>query len=317
MTVAGQPSRNKTDFNGILLAPAPWQLKARMWHFLVSPLKANTINGKSNAVFPAGWAAPFQAEPLAEGDFVTGHPGVIMLVQYTESPVGPYDELIYIAGKFSMHKEPNSNETNKAETGFRITRIYVSTKESAANGRRNWNIAKELADFKYTRHSDGSWDLAVFPSNPLISETLETPAEVRRPNIPFFHISIHPIPMLGSLCIPINFNILGSYFRLLNPPIPNGPPGSSPALVKSNTNSDGSIKEPKWAALVPGIKGKMRLVTYKPKVDVGSDLEGEDGRKRKAHLAIADGVNFPAVVPWKMGAYLEGVDMHFDAPEWL
>ncbi|KAJ3788508.1 hypothetical protein GGU10DRAFT_384943 [Lentinula aff. detonsa] len=273
MTAAGHPSRNETDFNGILLAPAPWKLKARMWHFLVSPLKANTVNGKSNAVFPAGWAAPFQAEPLAEGEFVTGHPGVIMLVQYTDTPVGPYDELIY--------------------------------------------IAEELAEFKYTRHSDGSWDLAVFPSNPLISETLETPAEVRRPNIPFFHISIHPIPILGSLCIPINFNILGSYFRLLDPPIPNGPPGSSPALVKSNTNSDGSIKEPKWASLVPGIKGKMRLVTYKPKVDVGSDLEGEDRRKRKAHLAIADGVNFPAVVPWKMGACLEGVDIHFDAPEWL
>ncbi|KAJ3753802.1 hypothetical protein EV360DRAFT_87436 [Lentinula raphanica] len=311
MNVDQTPSQRETDSNGILVAPAPWPLKARMWNFVVSPLKVNRVNGKSSAVFPAGWAASFQADAMAEGEIVAGHPGFIMLVQYTDTPVGPYDELMYIAGKFSKGKGTSESSDNDkqtpdakgdVETGFRITRIFVSTKESVANGRRNWNIGKELAKFNYTRNPDGSWDLAVYP--------LEQAD-------PFFHISVRPIPVLGSIPIPMDFKILGSYFRLLHPPLPSGPTGSASAVVQSNTNPDGSLKEPKWAALIPAIKGKMKLVTYESKVDLSAEAGGEDSEQGGRKKAIADGVNFPAVVPWKLGAYLEDVDIDFYASDWV
>lgn len=73
----------------------------------------------------------FRFEPgFLERDF-----GLVMLADYDESPVGPYRELLFLAG-FRIS---------------RITRIYVSTGESAENGRENWGIPKEVADFAVER----------------------------------------------------------------------------------------------------------------------------------------------------------------------
>lgn len=57
---------------------------------------------------------------------------LVMLVDYGESPVGPYRELLFLED-------------------FSIRRIYVSTEESAVNGRENWGIPKEVADFAVER----------------------------------------------------------------------------------------------------------------------------------------------------------------------
>lgn len=59
---------------------SPWDLKARSWIFALSPLS-------KQANFPAGWAAPYQAEALAGGGEFIGGPGMIMvsyfMVHYT------------------------------------------------------------------------------------------------------------------------------------------------------------------------------------------------------------------------------------------
>ena len=73
----------------------------------------------------------FRFEPgFLERDF-----GLVMLVDYDDSPVGPYWELLFLAG-FRI---------------ARITKIYVSTEESAVDGRQNWGIPKEVADFAVER----------------------------------------------------------------------------------------------------------------------------------------------------------------------
>lgn len=108
----------------------------------------------------------------------------------------------------------------------------------------------------------------------------------------------------------MNSAILGNYIRILQPPLPKGPPGSSPEVGGSDTNSDGTTKEAQWAALVPKIKGKMHLATYKPEVSLPG-VEGGKGSK-----VIADGVNFPAVVPWKVVTCLEDVDIDFGVADW-
>lgn len=68
--------------------------------------------------------------------FVGGY-GALMLVDYSESNCGPYRELLLIPGSFRV----------RDKTLASISRIFVSTTESLASGRRNWGIPKELADF--------------------------------------------------------------------------------------------------------------------------------------------------------------------------
>jgi len=60
-----------------------------------------------------------------------------MFVDYWRSEAGPYRELLFIPGRFRLGERKR----------WSITRIYVSTETSAAGGRANWGIPKELADF--------------------------------------------------------------------------------------------------------------------------------------------------------------------------
>ncbi len=74
-----------------------------------------------------------------------------MLVDYKTSPVGPYQELLFIPGLFRFGKT----------TSFSISKIYVSTTDSVWNGRQNWGIPKELADFSFAPNHDGSQIISV------------------------------------------------------------------------------------------------------------------------------------------------------------
>jgi hypothetical protein len=65
-----------------------------------------------------------------KGNFKGGL-GFVMLVNYSESPVGPYKELLFIPGKF---------KSNNLQS---ITRIFVDSELSTENGRFNWGIPKE------------------------------------------------------------------------------------------------------------------------------------------------------------------------------
>jgi len=67
-----------------------------------------------------------------------GRIAYMMLVDYTDSPVGPYQELLFIPGRVS---------TTTGASHWTISRIFVSTEASVSNGRDNWGIPKELADF--------------------------------------------------------------------------------------------------------------------------------------------------------------------------
>lgn len=67
-----------------------------------------------------------------------------MFVDYAQSDVGPYHELLYIPGKYRFGQESR----------LTITRIYVSSWASVVNGRRNWGIPKDRCDFEL--HAAGS-----------------------------------------------------------------------------------------------------------------------------------------------------------------
>ncbi|MGF7214671.1 hypothetical protein GGR92_000811 [Spirosoma lacussanchae] len=77
--------------------------------------------------------------------------GTVMLVNYQTSNVGPYAELLFIPGLFRLGHT----------TSFSITKIYVSTEESVVNGRLNWGIPKERADFAFSEQANGHQQISV------------------------------------------------------------------------------------------------------------------------------------------------------------
>ncbi len=67
-----------------------------------------------------------------------------MLVDYAQSGVGPYRELLFIPGRFALG----------GRSAHSISKIYVSTQASVASGRANWGIPKELAQFERSREGE-------------------------------------------------------------------------------------------------------------------------------------------------------------------
>ena len=120
------------DLPVVPLAPAPWSLTGRGTILLVK-LPPDVLDDP--AFIPA------------ELRGVKRHGGfaMVMFVDYEDSAVGPYRELLYIPGKFDF---PNGRH-------YSITRIYVSTMESVVNGRINWGIPKDRCDFDYRYGEDG------------------------------------------------------------------------------------------------------------------------------------------------------------------
>lgn len=67
-----------------------------------------------------------------------------MLVDYRESPVGAYRELLFIPGKF---RTPHGKH-------YCITRIIVDSEASTRSGRANWGIPKFTGTFSTEKTGD-------------------------------------------------------------------------------------------------------------------------------------------------------------------
>ena len=72
--------------------------------------------------------------------------GLAMIVSYSSSPAGPYDELL-ISVPCHYNKKASQKEWMMSR---RLPLIFVSTEASLRNGRENWGIRKELADFEWS-----------------------------------------------------------------------------------------------------------------------------------------------------------------------
>jgi hypothetical protein len=79
-----------------------------------------------------------------------GRTAYVMYMDYASSDCGPYRELLVIPASFDF--EPGTYPS--------ITRIYVSSYESVVNGRKNWGIPKDRADFT-VQHEAKSDQIAV------------------------------------------------------------------------------------------------------------------------------------------------------------
>ena len=128
------PVRSVTDSSagsGVVIAPAPWKLRGEGYVMMIKlPL-------------PRGRAELFAPTELAEARF--GQFGCVMFVDYAESPVGPYHELLFIPGTFRFGRRRLPS----------ITKIYVSSQASVDSGQHNWGIPKELGQFTVVDGDDG------------------------------------------------------------------------------------------------------------------------------------------------------------------
>ena len=153
------------------LAPAPWSLTGRGWILLVK-MPATALDD------------PAFVPPALRGKR-HGRLAMVMLVDYETSAVGPYQELLYIPGRFDF---PNGRH-------YSITRIYVSTMDSVVNGRLNWGIPKDRCDFDFRQDSDGD-------------DLLSVSHQGRR----FAHLRVHG----GGLRLPFTTGLLPRFLLTLS-----------------------------------------------------------------------------------------------------
>jgi hypothetical protein len=107
----------------------PWTLKATIYIFVfyISPSSALSL--------PSFTFSPLEAtSPFAAGK-AKGGMGMVQVIRYSESPVGPYDELLLAPGEFEYEVQQGEQKVKKSN--LMITRIWVSQKQTCWNGRKS------------------------------------------------------------------------------------------------------------------------------------------------------------------------------------
>lgn len=111
-----------TSPSDIKHVPAPWTLKGTIYTLAIYISPSSALELSSHRFF---LYSPLERHSPFAKDKPVGGLVMIQVIRYTESPVGPYDELVIIPGKFEHEKGSN----------LRVTRIYVSQEKTCWNGR--------------------------------------------------------------------------------------------------------------------------------------------------------------------------------------
>jgi hypothetical protein len=140
------------------LVPAPWSLRGHAW---IVVLRLPREAGARHAWVPAGQRSTLVA-PLS----------CLMFVDYAASPCGPYREILFVPGAMRF---PDGR------LHASISRILVSTWDSVVNGRRNWGIPKDRADFEIVRTAERDRLSVAQAGAEICRLEFEPPAGVRLP----------------------------------------------------------------------------------------------------------------------------------------
>ncbi|KAK3638075.1 hypothetical protein LTR56_013285 [Elasticomyces elasticus] len=247
-------------------APAPWSCNCETYWLVLqlqNPLPADIydpLEASHSAVSTEGFRGGF---------------GMVMIVRYSHTPVGSYDELLVIPGTFDV-----SGGSQKGKARRRISRIYVNQRETTYNGRKNWNIPKHLARFEFSappvaKGASPPSDLtvSVYPHDAGISDK------------PFFRATLTPARYLPTF--PLDTAWLPLNMTFVQPPIP-----SSDDSVLCGTDAWRSYK-------VAGRTRRARVMWTR--VEQGEEL--------------AEKGYWPLVPLWKLGLWLEDATLDIPKPE--
>lgn len=129
------------------IAPAPWRLRATVYALFYW-----TSSSEARELATPGSRLHSLAYPALEGASGFGRPGaatsgtpvggmsMIQLLRYSDTPVGPYDEMVLLPGLWEYEREVEDRKGGKRRVKkrhLRVSRIYVSTTDTAINGRRS------------------------------------------------------------------------------------------------------------------------------------------------------------------------------------
>jgi hypothetical protein len=229
--------------------------------------------------------------------------GMIQFVRYSSTPVGPYDEMVVIPGYFA------SSPSNREKPHLRVTRAYVSQRDTCLSGRKNWNIPKHLARFSFVESEEGL-KIEVYPSDTTSAITgstygsTDTGLAVEKP---FFKCTIKKIPYVPAF--PFTTSImpyLGFDVHLLQPPLPAS--SISPSAIEGE---GGTVKEGsevagtnEWRMVLPKAYTKWAKCAS---VDMRqSDGNGKDGKGKEG----SDNW-WPGMMRWTLGLWIEDGTLEF------
>ncbi|KAI9704647.1 MAG: hypothetical protein M1820_005395 [Bogoriella megaspora] len=253
--------------------PAPWQCKCETYWFILW-LPKQLPRGIYD---PLEASSPDFASPQSAGDFKSGI-GMIQIVRYSETPVGPYDELLVMPGNF---KVPGGQQRGKAR--LRISRIYVSQRETCYAGRQNWNIPKHLARFEFSSPPVAKGSA---PSSPLTISVFPPGTD---DSTPFFTATltpmkwVPPIPNFSTKYLPLST-------ILAQPPLPSG---DEAMLCGTDL----------WRTFKVNAHAKKARCTW--------IAVAESTRKdQEAYWPATKDLK-----PWSIGLWLEDATLDFPAPE--
>lgn len=118
----GECTNNSTE--PIAHVPPPWILGATVFAIPIIPLTP----------LPSKAYSPLERNSTATTGTFVGILGVIMIIRYSETPVGPYDEFVIVPGFFDYPRTFEDGIT-LIRTNIRGSRFYVSQKYTNYNGR--------------------------------------------------------------------------------------------------------------------------------------------------------------------------------------
>ncbi|KAI1491852.1 hypothetical protein F5X96DRAFT_445792 [Biscogniauxia mediterranea] len=275
----------------IVSVPPPWKLKATAYVVTFwSPYGKPLGQAYSPLERESTFAAPESGQHL-------GGISQIQIIRYSESPVGPYDELLLWPGSFSYDIEGEDGR-RKRKSNARITRIYVSQKETCWNGRKHWNIPKHLARFEWEDLPDGSTAVKVFP-NDTTGDVLES----RASDTPLVEAKFQRMRFLPKFPFSLGwFKYVGMDLAFVQPPLPEGR-GSHNELPGTE----------RWCRIAPVQSSKAAMLMWG---DVTlRDEEASTGSNTQKEMGV-----FPGLGGLQLSVKLEDVDMelgageHWDAP---
>ncbi|KAF4946619.1 hypothetical protein FSARC_14155 [Fusarium sarcochroum] len=167
--------------------PPPWTLKGDVYAFIFWTPRSQARDG-----FPSLAYSPLEAQSsFASSQKALGGLSMFQIIRYTDSPVGPYDELILAPGSFEYEKEDES-------------------------GRRH------LAQFTWTDNSNGSTTVKVYPHDTVATDSVGPESAFPDP-IPFFQATFKPVPYTPSFPFRTSWiNHFGFNTTLILPPLPEG-----------------------------------------------------------------------------------------------
>jgi hypothetical protein len=156
VTVFLQPQASLPDTARL---PAPWTLRGHGWIVLLRlPRTATARTAFVDRELQGSLRAALSA---------------LMCVEYTDAPCGAYRELLFVPGSMRF---PDGRRYPS------ISRILVSTWTSVVNGRENWGIPKDRADFDIVRGRERDGFSVSDGGRNLCHVEFETP---RGPRLPF------------------------------------------------------------------------------------------------------------------------------------